>query len=160
MYLSLPVVPKKKEITVYSKYVDLRTAFGGDYGWVSWVTLAHIVIPPEFIPPPSSLGVITAMITRAGRRREARWSIGDAGWEEEEGSQKSDKRAQTNPLLIPLVFNIRREYIICCVVLATAAMVFELAASHMMQLCSFASWEELKGKRGGVSAHLTPLLQH
>lgn len=160
MYLSLPVVPKKKEITVYSKYVDLRTASAGDYGWVSWVTLAHIVIPPEFIPPPSSLGVITAMITRAGRRREARGSIGDAGWEEEEGSQKSDKRAQTNPLLIPLVFNIRREYIICCVVLATAAMVFELAASHMRQLCSFASWEELKGKRGGVSAHLTPLFQH
>lgn len=160
MYLSLPVVPKKKEITVYIKYVDLRTASGGDYGWVSWVTLAHIVIPPEFIPPPSSLGVITAMITRAGRRREARGSIGDAGWEEEEGSQKSDKRAQTNPLLIPLVFNIRREYIICCVVLATAAMVFELAASHMRQLCSFASWEELKGKRGGVSAHLTPLFQH
>lgn len=66
-------------------------------------------------------------------------------WEEkggiDEGLQKSDKRAQTIPPLIPLVFNIKREYVTRCVVLATPEMVFELAASIRRHLCSF-------GKRG------------
>lgn len=85
---------------------------------------------------------------KRGGKRERR---GGGRWEEEggedEGSQKSDKRAQTIPLLIPLVFNIKREYIISCVVLATPEMVFELAESIRRHLCSFGSWKELTGKR-------------
>lgn len=81
------------------------------------------------------------------KKRGKRERRGEAGWEEDEGSQKSDKRAQTIPSLIPLVFNIRREYITHCVVLATAEMVFELAASIRTHLCSFVSREELTWKR-------------
>lgn len=64
-------------------------------------------------------------------------------------SQKSDKKAQTIPPLISLVFNIKREYIISCAVSATPEMLFELSGSIRRHLCSFGSWEELTAKSKG-----------
>lgn len=78
------------------------------------------------------------------------------------GSHKSDKRAQTIPLLIPLVFNIKGEYIIDYVVLTTPEMVFELAGSIRRHLCSFGSWEEPRGGGWGAKwgGGLMILFQH
>ncbi len=102
-------------------------------------------IHTSFIPPCYRYDDQESRRRKRGGKRERN---GEGGrWEEEggidEGSQKSDKRAQTIPLLIPLVFNIKREYVICCVVLATPEMVFELAASIRRQLCSFGSVREV-----------------
>lgn len=78
---------------------------------------------------PASPSAIAVMITRARGGR----------WEEEggrdEGPQKSDKRAQTNPLLNTLVFNIKREYIARSVVLAPPEMAFELAEAVSRRRC-------------------------
>lgn len=91
---------------------------------------------------------------RGGKRGGKRGGRGEAGGRKkreggDEGSQKSDKRAQTIPLLIPLVFNIKREYIISCVVLATPEMLFELAESIRRHVRWFGSWKGLTGGKRG-----------
>lgn len=55
-----------------------------------------------------------------------------------------------------LFFNIKREYIISCVVLATPEMVFELAESIRRHLCSFGrSWQgREQNRKGRVSTAL------
>lgn len=81
--------------------------------------LAHIVIPAERTPPPpSSLCVIAVTIRRAGggkRERKVGGRKGEGGGIDE-GSQKSDKRAQTIPLLVPLVLKYQEGiyHELCC----------------------------------------------
>lgn len=126
--------------------------------WGGVGELAHIVIPAEHTPPPASVSAIAVTIRRRGGRGEA----GGRKKGEKMKALRSQIREADNPSAQPTCFNIKREYITSCVVLATPEMLFELAESIRRHLCSFGSWKELTGKkrsRGG-GASLTPSFQH